>query len=101
MTGRPPCPGSTHVIPVPHGMTPDQAWDETSTLGRLAVKPDPHRVTWVAYECPGAEECRCRFVDLAPNFRRYYNDRLVEARLFGMRVPGRLLPLVGMFSGRP
>lgn len=100
---RPPCLGSVNVIPVPAGMTPDQAWDEILTLGRLERRPSSRGLTWAAMSCPGGDDCRCRHVELWRHYRRYRNDRLVEARLWGRRAPRWLLPVldaVGQARGR-
>lgn len=76
MGQRPPCAESVHVIPVPSGMTASESWEEISTLGRLAApQSDPE---WAVIECPGGDECRCRFIDRAPGYRRWHNDVLME-----------------------
>lgn len=83
------CPGDYHVIAVPRGMTPAEAWAETTVLGKLA-EPDPH-CTWAGVKCEGGPDCSCFGVEQASNYRRYEDDVLVEARAFGMRVPRPLL----------
>jgi hypothetical protein len=99
---RSPCIGAVHVVPVPPGMTVEQVWAETTTLGRLAYPPQEETdVGWAVYECPGRDECRCRFIDLAPNYRKYVNDRLVAAKVRGVTVPRLLLPVVTALSRRP
>lgn len=101
---RLPCAGSAIVIPVPAGMTPEESWAETTTLGRLARKPTEKGLTWATIECPGDDDCRCRFVDRSDClWRHWHNDVLVEAELFGHRVPHRLLPLLNavVSRGRP
>lgn len=101
---RPACTGSAHVIPVPEGMTPDDVWAETTTLGRLARKPSKRGLTWAAFECPGGDDCRCRFIHRSDLLWRHWrNGVLVEARLFGRRVPTRLLPLLNalVWKARP
>lgn len=42
-----------HVIPVPEGMTPEEAWAEIVTMGRL-VEPDGG-CSWAQIECDGQE----------------------------------------------
>ena len=70
MTARASCAlGASHVIPVPRGMTPEDAWAEITTMGRL-VEPDEF-CSWATIECDGHE---CLGIDLAPNFRRFHND---------------------------
>lgn len=47
-----------------------------TTLGRLADPvPEPD---WACYQCLGGDDCRCRFIDRAPDFRRWHNDVLIE-----------------------
>lgn len=102
MKTRPPCIGAVFVVPVPHGMTLQDAWDEITTLGRLANPPrSDNDVEWSLLRCPGGDDCRCRFIDLAPNHRRYHNDRLVAARVLGVPIPRRLLSIVAALSRRP
>jgi hypothetical protein len=93
---RPPCIGATHVIPVPAGMTPEEAWQEIVTLGQLHRKPSKHGLTWAVVECPGGQDCECRHIHLWRHYRRYLNDRLVEARVFGMDAPEVVLPLLDL-----
>lgn len=46
-----------HVIPVPEGMTPEQAWDELVAVGEfLFPLTDPDTVRWATIECDG-ETC--------------------------------------------
>lgn len=65
-----------HTIPVPLGATPEDAWAEITTLGKLAYPPENEtECTWAVIECDGEE---CKSIEKAPNFRRYYNDVLIE-----------------------
>lgn len=44
-----------HVIPVPPGMTPGEAWAEITIMGKL-VNPVPGaRYKWATIECDGTE----------------------------------------------
>lgn len=63
-----------HVQPVPPGMTPEEAFAETCTLGRLA--PYRGEPTWATLECA---EGACDGIQRARDWRRYHNDRLVDA----------------------
>lgn len=68
------CNGSVHTIPVPRGMTAEEAWQEIITLGHLA-EPDEF-CTWAVVECPGADGCECSGVDRA-DAHRWHNDVLI------------------------
>jgi hypothetical protein len=92
---RPPCIGSASVMPVPAGMTAEQAWDEITALGKLHTTPPTKGLTWACVECPGGEDCECRYhYRSSLLYRRFHNDRLVEVLLFGYPVPKVLFPLV-------
>ncbi len=43
-----------HTIPVPRGMTPNEAWAELCIMGEY-ISPDPYS-TWANIECDG-DEC--------------------------------------------
>lgn len=90
---REPCSGSVHVIPVPAGRTPQDVWAEIVTLGRLH-DTSSGKVRWAVMSCPGHDDCVCQYSVLSPFYRRRIDGRLVEAHLFGRRVPGWLLPVV-------
>lgn len=73
-------------------MTPEAAWHELTVIGHL-LEPDEH-CEWATIECPGGEDCTCRFHEEGVNYRAYYNDSLVSARVCGVSVPQVLLPIV-------
>lgn len=69
----------SHVIPVPRGMTAQEAWAEITTMGRL-LEPDEH-CTWASVGCTG----ECADVDRS-NSRRWHNDVLIEEWKDGRRI---------------
>lgn len=65
-----------HTIPVPLGMTPEEAWAEITTLGKLVNPPQAEdECGWSVIDCDGEE---CKSIEKAPDFRRYYNGILIE-----------------------
>lgn len=69
------CSGAQHVIPVPLGMTAEEAWAEIVTMGRL-VEPS-EECTWATVECEGGPDCSCLSIDVAPGYRHFHNDELI------------------------
>lgn len=90
---RIPCGGSVHVIPTPPGTTTSDAWAELTIMGRFGKKvTETTGCCWAVVECPGAESCTCRNIELGRTYRRYHNDRLVAATPLGI--------LLHLFKGR-
>jgi len=69
------CEGSVHVIPVPRWMTPEQAWEQITTDGRLEAE-DPD-CGWATIGCEGGPDCPCGRIELADSYQWRHNDRLV------------------------
>lgn len=72
------CEGGAHVIPVPPGMTPEEAWAEICTLGHLADPPETDEdCEWAVIKCAGGADCECLGGELAPGYEKWVDDRLV------------------------